>query len=357
MSIYFIIPSIKIGGTEKYLIKLSNFLFANNWKVTVLVLTRSISCQQRNRFYPGVKIIVYPGRVFSIFRLRRFLLNSIGQEPAIVYGLLDLGNLALIVLPRRQNFVKITSIRYSMKRLKFRIIRKLLISISILMSENLITNSNSTQIGRFLRRFTATFSIPNGVEMPEVALQVNPSSENKVKINILVVGNLRREKGLIYLLRALAQLSSKQKEFFSVKIVGEGKERETLSKFLLLQELDVSLEGAQAVDPYYRWADIYIQPSITEGFSNSILEAMSYGLPVFASNTGAAREILEKDEVIFEPKNVVEIQRILLQIYYGEIDLRVLSVHNRTKVLNSYQMEECLNLHLGIFHRAIQKLN
>ena len=122
--------------------------------------------------------------------------------------------------------------------------------------------------------------------------------------------------------------------------------------------MDVSLEGSQTdLDHYYRWADIYIQPSITEGFSNYILEAMSYGLPVFASNTGAAREILEKDDVIFEPKNVFEIERILHQIYNGEIDLRVLSVHNRTKVLNSYQMEECLNLHLGIFHRAIQNLN
>jgi glycosyltransferase involved in cell wall biosynthesis len=245
-----------------------------------------------------------------------------------------------------------------MKRLKFKIIRKLLISVSIILSDILITNSNSAEIGRIVSKFTPIFIIPNGVEMPETTFQICHSSENKSRTNILVVGNLRKEKGLIYLLKALAQLNTKQQEFFSLKIIGEGEQREKLSKFLMLQEMDVTLEGSQTdLDPYYRWADIYIQPSISEGFSNSILEAMSYGLPVFASNTGVAREILEKDDAIFEPKNVFEIERILYRIYNREIDLKVFSVHNRTKVLNSYQLEECLNLHLGIFHRAIQNLN
>ena len=58
----------------------------------------------------------------------------------------------------------------------------------------------------------------------------------------------------------------------------------------------VKLEGQIApnkIAAYYIAADVYVTASEFEGRSNSVLEAMSVGLPVFASNIPAHREIIE----------------------------------------------------------------
>ena len=349
MSIFFIIPNLRIGGTEKYLISLSNFLIQQEWKVTVLILSSNVDQEQLGRFSRNIKVVIYPKRILNIFGLRRFILSSIEHEPCIVYGLLDLGNLALILIPSNRNFVKISSLRYSTKRLRLKFARKLLIFMSILKSQILITNSNTIEVNRIIRKFTPTFVIPNGVKLDNSFTRINNIKNN---INILVVANLRKEKGLIYLLKAIANLDSKQKKFFCLKIVGEGVEREKLSKFIEINKLNVRLEGKQFnVEDYYKWADIYFQPSVSEGFSNSILEAMSYSLPVFASNTGAAREVLETDGVIFESKNVQQIKNLLLKIYDGNVDLNLLGSLNKSKIGDKYQIEHCLEMHVNILRK------
>jgi glycosyltransferase involved in cell wall biosynthesis len=50
------------------------------------------------------------------------------------------------------------------------------------------------------------------------------------------------------------------------------------------------------VKPYLTAVDLYVQPSSTEGLSNSLLEAMSCGLPVIATGVGAAPEIIMHGE-------------------------------------------------------------
>jgi glycosyltransferase involved in cell wall biosynthesis len=127
-----------------------------------------------------------------------------------------------------------------------------------------------------------------------------------------------------------------------------------LSKFIEGNKLNVILEGKRLdVENYYKWADIYFQPSVSEGFSNSILEAMSYSLPVFASDTGAAREVLGIDSVIFDPKNSRQIEDLLHEIYNKKIDLRRLSSHNN-KISQHYEIEHCLGMHIEIFSKALK---
>ena len=119
---------------------------------------------------------------------------------------------------------------------------------------------------------------------------------------LVYAGRLSSEKGVAVLIRAIALLRD---EGFHplpvVMLVGDGPERRALED--LVAELGCS-EWVRFAGHCNRrdlsWhlmnADICVQPSRTEGFSKAWLDAMAHGLPVLASNVGAAAAVVGEGE-------------------------------------------------------------
>ena len=113
-------------------------------------------------------------------------------------------------------------------------------------------------------------------------------------LRILTVGRLTWKKGYEYALEALSLLKEKQINF-EYHIVGEGNYREAIiycTHQLRLAE-HIKLKGLlspEDVKKEMEWADIYIQPSIQEGFCNSVLEAQSMGLLCIVTNAEGLTE-------------------------------------------------------------------
>lgn len=113
-------------------------------------------------------------------------------------------------------------------------------------------------------------------------------------IKILTVARLHWKKGLEYSLCAIALL---KQEGFHVHytIIGSG-EHEQAVRYLIKDmqlEKEVTLTGALANEKVLSVMvdmDIYIQPSIQEGFCNAVLEAQAVGLMVIASNAEGLQE-------------------------------------------------------------------
>jgi glycosyltransferase involved in cell wall biosynthesis len=79
-------------------------------------------------------------------------------------------------------------------------------------------------------------------------------------------------------------------------IVGDGPLRPELEREAAECGLDRSVRflGSHAdVTTFYRIADVFVLPSVTEGLSNALLEAMAAGLPVVASDVAGNREVIE----------------------------------------------------------------
>lgn len=112
---------------------------------------------------------------------------------------------------------------------------------------------------------------------------------------ILYVGRLDRKKNLQCLLRAVHRLVREMPRV-RLKLVGDGPDRKALEASVHRLGLDdlVSFEGIQEdISGYHASADVLVLPSFSEGFSNSLVEAMHAGCPVIASNTGGNSELIE----------------------------------------------------------------
>ncbi len=112
------------------------------------------------------------------------------------------------------------------------------------------------------------------------------------------VGRLDPIKDQLTLLSAFALLrdrSSEGGQALSLVIVGAGEMRQQLEDFVLRHGLKSSVTLAGSSDDVaamMRTFDVFVLPSLNEGISNTILEAMASGLPVLATNAGGNPELV-----------------------------------------------------------------
>ena len=112
---------------------------------------------------------------------------------------------------------------------------------------------------------------------------------------VLVFSRLNRMKGIEYFLEAVVEVSRRYPEVRFV-IAGDGDNRAELEAYAAKLGIasKVLFTGFRTDLPHLlAEADLSVLPSLSEGLSNSILEAMSAGVPVVATNVGGNPEIVE----------------------------------------------------------------
>lgn len=115
---------------------------------------------------------------------------------------------------------------------------------------------------------------------------------------ILSIGRLQPEKNYNGLIRAFAKVHKAHPETMLL-IVGSGPERDRLlsiARSLEIHEAVAILPWARDVASYYKTCDIYVQPSLYEGWGMAVIEAMASGAPVVMSDVGCAGEVVRTEE-------------------------------------------------------------
>jgi glycosyltransferase involved in cell wall biosynthesis len=142
--------------------------------------------------------------------------------------------------------------------------------------------------------------ITNGVEIPEASrLSRAFCSAPDDHFNILYCGRLSREKSLETLIEAAAKLGERGLPC-KVHLVGGtygGRDVTLELKTLatrLADKVGIEFYGPQkTVAPYYLSSDVFVLPSVSEGMSNALLEALSYGVPCVASRIPPNEALIE----------------------------------------------------------------
>jgi glycosyltransferase involved in cell wall biosynthesis len=144
--------------------------------------------------------------------------------------------------------------------------------------------------------------IPNGVVLPHDWRM----DYTQVK-RVISTARLSKEKGIDILLKSWANVV-RQEKGVNLIILGYGPLERELK--MLCQSLgmtgSVTFMGTiQDVIHYLESADLFVLPSRAEGLSNSLLEAMSYGIPCIATEVGGNIELLEPGDQKAQPGKYV----------------------------------------------------
>jgi len=151
--------------------------------------------------------------------------------------------------------------------------------------------------------------IYNGVDTqrfsPRTGLRPSLGPEKFAPPGTLVIGTIGRMqpvKDQLTLVRAfihLLGLESSARERVRLVLVGDGPLREEAQQLLRSVHAEhlAWLPGERAdVPDIMRGLDLFVLPSLAEGISNTILEAMASGLPVVATRVGGNPELVEAGE-------------------------------------------------------------
>ncbi|HBL18027.1 MAG: hypothetical protein A2X36_07610 [Elusimicrobia bacterium GWA2_69_24] len=158
--------------------------------------------------------------------------------------------------------------------------------------------------------------IPNGVDTGRYR-PASPEEKSGLRAELgwpeglilLYVGRLAVEKRLVAFLEAFSRSCAQDPAGsppVSIVLVGSGPEEPNLrlavARFDLAGRVLLS-PPTERIERCYRAADAFILPSISEGLSNALLEAMASGLPVLGTRVGGTREAVSDGVtgLLFDP--------------------------------------------------------
>jgi teichuronic acid biosynthesis glycosyltransferase TuaC len=131
--------------------------------------------------------------------------------------------------------------------------------------------------------------------------------DNKAEL-VLFVGRLDAKKGIVELLDAFASLASRRSHL-RLAYIGDGPGSEHLrskAKHLGLEDR-IILIGACSSQKVAQWlaaANVLALPSYNEGYPNVVIEALSCGRPVIATNVGGILELVnEESGILIAPRD------------------------------------------------------
>jgi sugar transferase (PEP-CTERM/EpsH1 system associated) len=176
----------------------------------------------------------------------------------------------------------------------------------------------------------------------------------------LVIGTVGRfdpiknQAGLLRAFRAILDQHPDWRSRLRLIIAGDGPLRGMLSA--LARDLGLGdslwLTGARGdVPELMRAMDVFVLPSINEGISNTILEAMATGLPVVAGRTGGNPELVVEGVTgtLYDPREGAALVAAL-ENYVAQADLRSTHGHAaRSRVVEQFSLEAMVGRYVALY--------
>jgi len=208
--------------------------------------------------------------------------------------------------------------------------------------------------------------IPNGVDVEDFRPSPQARMDMRGKLgagsNTLVVGTVSRldpVKDHGTLLRA-AEMTLQRGIDLQLVIVGDGPQRTVLERDLAsrhdLAPRTLLAGEVRNVADWLNAFDVFVLPSLSEGMSNTLLEAMSVGVTPIASAVGGNCEVVEDgySGLLVQPRDAEKICDHLVQLATAEARRRELGRNARERVVARFSVERMLQRYEEMYCQLVK---
>ncbi len=200
--------------------------------------------------------------------------------------------------------------------------------------------------------------IYNGVDRNRITSSTGGRTGKKFRL--VAVGRLVEEKNYSLLLQAIRQILSQRTELrgsLELNLIGEGPLRPILKSLIARLGLQgiVNLVGnTNHVAFYLRQSDLFVLSSDNEGLPISLLEALTAGLPVVATDVGSCRDVLDHCQAgLVVPRKDSAALATAIQIMIDNRLLYESLADNARKHSADFSIEAACDRHLELYHSLI----
>ena len=190
--------------------------------------------------------------------------------------------------------------------------------------------AGSTEAYNYYKKFSSNVSfIPNGIDIKSL----DNGIDIRYKKQIIFAGRLSVEKGI----RTVIESAKNLPKDIDLLIIGDGPEKSFVIESIKNYE-NIHYLGYQPKEKtisLIRGSKLLIQPSIAEGISSTLLEAMACSTPVIATNIGGNVELFSNNSgILIEPENPEELLNKIIFLINDEEKLAKISKLALSQVQN-----------------------
>ena len=364
-----------IGGPATFVPKIAKYFQDElNYEIEILTLSDNknsninddFSVKRIDRNLP----IIYRWlkTIFTIYKLGKnkdlIFVNGLGTEATIANIFLNKKIIRKIVgdpvWERAYSKAKISESfdEFQLKSYGFSIsFQKKVRSFSIKKSDIVVTPS------QHLKNFILNLGFKNKIETINNGIIIPEESAKKFtndQTNITIVSRLVTHKNIEKIIGAISDLNN---SLIKLNIIGDGPELNQLQSIALKSDYkeNIIFHGKLQrfdINNIFLNSDIYIQASNYEGLPHSLLEAMSYGIPVLCTPVGECKEILGNEDrgyILDLPVSKNNIKSKISQII-GEKDIANKKGERGKDFINEkYNLTNSFNLYKNLFTRLLEE--
>lgn len=229
------------------------------------------------------------------------------------------------------------------------------ISISSFISNNLLTHGITKD---------KVFYIPNGVNTKlfhpiTSSEKIKLRKKHKIldKFTFVYVGGLTPNKRILNIIEAMSILKKSGYSTCQLLIVGpdrsngliEKEINDRVDKLDILEQV-VRRDFTEQPELFYQMSDAFILVSQMEGMSNSLLEAMSCGLPAIVTKISGSEDLINDEfNGLFTDGTSEDIANCMMLFIEEKIDIKQMKLNTRARIEKKHSDAAILNKHIRLF--------
>jgi len=370
-SLRIIAPYLAMGGAERHLSYVLPALAQKGWKIKLLVLSHELPL--RDFFnHPNITLLslppppsqkLIPASLNDFFQILKLLRRDFKKDPhtlthfflpkayciGMVIGKLCKLQSPLMMSRRSLNLYQKRYKILSLERFLHPFCDVILVN-SAAIEKQLIQEEHVPQ-----HRIHLIYNgLPESLKTP--FLKTDLSS-----FKMIVVSNLIPYKGHLDLFKALNLIKKDLEKNWTLTLVGQDR---GIFSFLQQKAKELGIEtniewilDSHDPQPYLLKASVGILPSHEEGFSNALLEMMSFSLPVIATKVGGNSEAIipEKTGLLVPPHDPEALSKAILELYHHPERCISMGKEGLKRFQKHFTLKKCVEAYEDVYNSLLKK--